>query len=385
MKVSVIIVNYKVKYYLAQCLHSVFRALEGIDGEVIVVDNDSQDDSISYARELYPQVTFIENKENVGFARANNMAIRQSKGEYVVLLNPDTVVNEHLLVDCISLLDARPDIGATGVRMLNENGTFAPESRRGVPTPFTAFCKMVGLTKLFPKSRLFGRYYMKYLDEYAATPIEIISGACMFIRKSVLDECGLLDEDFFMYGEDIDLSYRMLKTGKLNYYVPTRIMHYKGESTHKNTFRYVYVFYEAMYIFFRKHYASYNWALSIPIRSAIYFKGATEFVSRKLRGWLVKPQTQQEFLQSVRFLLKGSNRTIESMVEICEHNKLVYDVVENETMKYDFVVFDVDEFSYSQILEELERRAKCKKTTACLATYSSRMDCILLSICCLKK
>ena len=385
MKVSVIIVNYKVKYYLAQCLHSVFRALEGIDGEVIVVDNDSQDDSISYARELYPQVTFIENKENVGFARANNMAIRQSKGEYVVLLNPDTVVNEHLLVDCISLLDARPDIGATGVRMLNENGTFAPESRRGVPTPFTAFCKMVGLTKLFPKSRLFGRYYMKYLDEYAATPIEIISGACMFIRKSVLDECGLLDEDFFMYGEDIDLSYRMLKTGKLNYYVPTRIMHYKGESTHKNTFRYVYVFYEAMYIFFRKHYASYNWALSSPIRSAIYFKGATEFVSRKLRGWLVKPQTQQEFLQSVRFLLKGSNRTIESMVEICEHNKLVYDVVENETMKYDFVVFDVDEFSYSQILEELERRAKCKKTTACLATYSSRMDCILLSICCLKK
>lgn len=385
MKVSVIIVNYKVKYYLAQCLHSVFRALEGIDGEVIVVDNDSQDDSISYARELYPQVTFIENKENVGFARANNMAIRQSKGEYVVLLNPDTVVNEHLLVDCISLLDARPDIGATGVRMLNENGTFAPESRRGVPTPFTAFCKMVGLTKLFPKSRLFGRYYMKYLDEYAATPIEIISGACMFIRKSVLDECGLLDEDFFMYGEDIDLSYRMLKTGKLNYYVPTRIMHYKGESTHKNTFRYVYVFYEAMYIFFRKHYASYNWALSIPIRSAIYFKGATEFVSRKLRGWLVKPQTQQEFLQSVRFLLKGSNRTIESMVEICEHNKLVYDVVENETMKYDFVVFDVDEFSYSQILEELERRSKHKKTTACLATYSSRMDCILLSICCLKK
>ena len=385
MKVSVIIVNYKVKYYLAQCLHSVFRAMEGIDGEVIVVDNDSQDDSISYARELYPQVSYIENKENVGFARANNMAIRQSKGEYVVLLNPDTVVNEHLLSDCVAQLDAHPEIGATGVRMLNENGTFAPESRRGIPTPFTAFCKMVGLAKLFPKSRLFGRYYMKYLDEYAATPIEIISGACMFIRKSVLDECGLLDEDFFMYGEDIDLSYRLLKTGKQNYYVPTRIMHYKGESTHKNTFRYVYVFYEAMYIFFRKHYANYNWILSIPIRSAIYLKGAAEFVSRKLRERLVKPQTPQEYLQSVRFLLKGSNRTIESMVEICEHHKLAYDVVENNTVKYDFVVFDVDEFSYSQILEELGRRSKNKKTTVCLATYSPRMDCILLSLCCLKK
>ena len=388
MKVSVIIVNYKVKYFLAQCLHSVLKAMEGIDGEVIVVDNDSQDDSIDYARELYaqyPQIRFIENKENLGFARANNIAIRQSKGEYVLLLNPDTVVNEHLLADCVALLDSNPGIGATGVRMLNENGTFAPESRRGIPTPFTAFCKMVGLAKLFPKNRLFGRYYMKYLDEYAATPIEIISGACMFIRKSVLDECGLLDEDFFMYGEDIDLSYRMLKTGKQNYYVPTRIVHYKGESTQKNTFRYVYVFYEAMYIFFRKHYASYNWILSIPIRSAIYAKGAMEFVSRRLRGWCKKPQTQQEFLHSAHFLLKGSNRTTEAMAEICDRNKLNYDVVENATIKYDYVVFDVEEYSYSQILEELERRSKSKKSVVCLATYSPRMECILLSCCCLKK
>ena len=343
------------------------------------------DDSIDYARELYPQVTFIENKENLGFSCANNIAIRQSKGEYVLLLNPDTIVNEHLLADCITLLDTHPEIGATGVRMLNENGTFAPESRRGVPTPFTAFCKMVGLTSLFPKSRLFGRYYMKYLDEYAATPIDIISGACMFIRKSVLDECGLLDEDFFMYGEDIDLSYRMLKTGKQNYYLPTRILHYKGESTHKNTFRYVYVFYEAMYIFFRKHYASYNWILSVPIRSAIYLKGGVEFFSRKLRGWLKKPMSDQEYLQTVRFLLKGSNRTIEAMVEICEHNKLAYDVVENDTIQYDYVVFDVDEFSYDQILEELERKSKSKKSVTRLGTYSSRMGCILLSFCCLKK
>ncbi len=385
MKVSVIIVNYKVKYYLAQCLHSVLKAMDGIDGEIIVVDNDSQDDSIDYARELYPQVTFIENKENLGFSCANNIAIRQSKGEYVLLLNPDTIVNEHLLADCITLLDTHPEIGATGVRMLNENGTFAPESRRGVPTPFTAFCKMVGLTSLFPKSRLFGRYYMKYLDEYAATPIDIVSGACMFIRKSVLDECGLLDEDFFMYGEDIDLSYRMLKTGKQNYYLPTRILHYKGESTHKNTFRYVYVFYEAMYIFFRKHYASYNWILSVPIRSAIYLKGGVEFFSRKLRGWLKKPMSDQEYLQTVRFLLKGSNRTIEAMVEICEHNKLAYDVVENDTIQYDYVVFDVDEFSYDQILEELERKSKSKKSVTRLGTYSSRMGCILLSFCCLKK
>ena len=376
MKVSVIIVNYKVKFFLAQCLHSVLKAMDGIDGEVIVVDNNSQDDSIDYVRGLYPQVTFIENKENLGFACANNIAIRQSKGEYVVLLNPDTVVNEHLLTDCISLLDSNPNIGATGVRMLNEDGTFAPESRRGVPTPFTAFCKMVGLTKLFPKSRLFGRYYMKYFDEYATTPIAYGDNDTFSVNINFGD-----------YGKTYDgSSYRMLKTGKQNYYVPTRIMHYKGESTKKDTFRYVYVFYEAMYIFFKKHYANYNWILSIPIRSAIYIKGATEFVLRKLRSlFVVKGQTDHDFLLSSRFLLKGSNRTIEAMVEICDHYRLTYDIIENETVKYDFVVFDVSEYSYEQILEELERKSKSKETIIRLATYSPQMECILLSFCCLKK
>ncbi|MBR6893066.1 MAG: glycosyltransferase family 2 protein [Bacteroidaceae bacterium] len=384
MKVTVIIVNYRVKYYLAQCLHSVVKAMEGIEGQVIVVDNDSQDDSVGFNRQLYPQVRFIENKENMGFARANNVAIRESDSEYVLLLNPDTIVNERLLRDCIDLLDGNPAIGAAGVRMLCENGWFAPESRRGVPTPFTAFCKMVGLTRLFPQSRVFGRYYMKYLDEFAATPIEIISGACMFIRRSVLNECGLLDEDFFMYGEDIDLSYRMLQTGKQNYYIPSRIMHYKGESTHKNSFRYVYVFYEAMYIFFRKHYSNYNWILSIPIRSAIYLKGASEFVSRKVKGLFEKPMTVLQYMQGARFLLKGSNRTLEAMAAICDQNHLAYDIGENQTVRYDFVVYDVDEYSYEEILEEIERKAQDKQTTVHLATYSSRLDCILTAGCVLE-
>lgn len=384
MKITVIIVNYRVKYYLAQCLHSVVKAMEGIEGQVIVVDNDSQDDSVDFNRQLYPQVQFIENKENMGFARANNVAIRESDSEYVLLLNPDTIVNERLLRDCIDLLDGNPAIGATGVRMLCENGWFAPESRRGVPTPFTAFCKMVGLTRLFPQSRVFGRYYMKYLDGFATTPIEIISGACMFIRRSVLDECGLLDEDFFMYGEDIDLSFRMLQTGKQNYYIPSRIMHYKGESTHKNSFRYVYVFYEAMYIFFRKHYSNYNWILSIPIRSAIYLKGASEFVSRKVKGLFEKPMTVLQYMQGARFLLKGSNRTLEAMAAICDQNQLTYDIEENQTVRYDYVVYDVDEYSYEEILEEIERKAQDKQTTVHLATYSSRLDCILTAGCVLE-
>jgi len=384
MKVTVIIVNYRVKYYLAQCLHSVLKALEGIEGQVVVVDNDSQDDSIIFNRQLYPQVRFIENKENIGFARANNIAISESQSEYVMLLNPDTIVNEHLLHDCIELMDAHPEVGATGVRMLCENGQFAPESRRGVPTPFTAFCKMAGLTKLFPHSRVFGRYYMKYLDEYAATPIEIISGACMFLRRSVLDECGLLDEDFFMYGEDIDLSYRMLQTGNQNYYIPSRIMHYKGESTQKNTFRYVYVFYEAMYIFFKKHYSNYNWILSVPIRSAIYLKGASEFLTRKVKGVFEKPMTVLQYLQTTRFLLRGSNKTLEAMAAICDYNQLTYDIEENQTVHYDFVVYDVDEYSYEEILEEIERKAQDKQTIIHLATYLSRLGCILTAGCVLE-
>ena len=279
MKLSVVIVNYKVKYYLAQCIHSVLKAMDGIEGEIIIVDNDSKDDSVEFIRQLYPQVTLIKNRKNLGFSRANNIAITQSHGEYILILNPDTIINENILKECTALLDSNPQIGATGVRMLNPDGTFAPESRRGIPTPFTAFCKMSGLNDAFPTNRTFGRYYMKFLDENSATPIEIISGAYMFVRKSVLDKCGLFDEDFFMFGEDIDLSYRMLKTGHKNYYLPSRIIHYKGESSRKNTFRYVYVFYKAMYIFFKKHYSTYNWLLSIPIRSAIYIKGATEYLT----------------------------------------------------------------------------------------------------------
>ncbi len=377
MKVSVVIVNYKVRYYLAQCIHSVLKAMEGIDGEVIIVDNDSRDGSVEFLQALYPQVHFIESKKNLGFSRANNIAIRQARGEYILALNPDTIINEELIKDCTGLLDSNPQIGATGVRMLNPDGTFAPESRRGIPTPFTAFCKMSGLNAAFPTSRIFGRYYMKFLDERSTTPIEIISGACMFIRKSVLDECGLFDEDFFMYGEDIDLSYRILQTGKQNYYLPSRIIHYKGESSRKNTFRYVYVFYEAMYIFFKKHYSSYNWILSIPIRSAIYLRGSSVYVSRKLRGLLAKRTGVLSQMKKRHFLLKGTNKSLEPMADICDKYDLMYETEESETATPDFIVYDTDSFSYSQIISDLERRAGDGKTKVNLATYSHKLGCII--------
>ena len=210
MKLTVVIVNYNVKSYLHQCLHSVERAIRGMNAEVVVVDNASTDASVEELSASFPWVKFIANTENVGFSRANNQAIRQSKSDYVLLLNPDTVVGEEVLEACVSFMDSHADAGAVGVKMLREDGGFAWESRRGVPTLTTSFYKMVGLCSLFPHSRVFGKYYMRYLDENEVNRIEIISGAFMMLRRSALNEVGLLDETFFMYGEDIDLSYRLL-------------------------------------------------------------------------------------------------------------------------------------------------------------------------------
>ena len=289
MKLSVVIVNYNVKYYVEQCLRSLERALQGVEAEVWVVDNASSDDSCDYLRERFPWIHLIANEENAGYSRANNQAIKNSSGEFVLLLNPDTLVAEDTLRGCLSFLDAHPSVGATGVKMLNPDGTFALESRRGLPTPFTSFCKMVGLCKLFPKSRTFGRYYMQYLDLASPAPIEVISGAFFMLRRKALDKVGLLDEDFFMYGEDIDLSYRLLQGGWENYYLPFPIMHYKGESTVKSSYRYVSVFYNAMFIFFNKHFSKRYRLLGWIIKGAVTARASLDMLSRafeQLRAFL---------------------------------------------------------------------------------------------------
>jgi len=269
-RLTIIIVSYNVKYYVEQCLLSVERARKGLDAEVYVVDNHSTDGSVSHLRKRFRHVHFIANNHNLGFARANNMAIRRTKSDYVLLLNPDTIIAEDTLLSCLTFMDEHPDTGAVGVRMMNDNGTDAMESRRGVPSPMTAFYKMCGLCKMYPKHPRYGHYYMSGMPWDEAGEMEIVSGAFCFLRRTALDKIGLLDEDFFMYGEDIDLSYRLLKAGYHNWYLPLRILHYKGESTEKTSFRYVHVFYDAMLIFFRKHYGGMSVLLSIPIKSAIY-------------------------------------------------------------------------------------------------------------------
>ena len=262
-KISIVIVSYNVRHYLAQCLDSVQKALEGIDGEVFVVDNDSQDDTMTVLPPQYPWVSFIANRENVGFARANNLAIRQSTGQYVLLLNPDTTVAEQTLREALQFMDEHPKAGGAGVMMHNEDGTVAPESRRAIPTPWVSALKMLGFTS---------RYYMSRLPWDVPGQIEVISGAFCLLRREALDQIGLLDEDFFMYGEDIDLSYRLLKGGWENWYLPLPIVHFKGKSTRKSDYRYVHIFYQAMLIFFRKHYNHLSIFYTVPIKVAIYFR-----------------------------------------------------------------------------------------------------------------
>jgi GT2 family glycosyltransferase len=276
MKLSVVIVSYNVRELLTACIDSVVKAAEGIDTEVFVVDNKSVDDTIEVISRDYPWVHLINNKENLGFSKANNIAIRQAEGEYVLLLNPDTVVAEGTLRGAIEFMDQHPEAGGAGVRMHNADGTLAPESRRAVPTPMVAARKMLGFTK---------RYYMSYLSWDEPGQIEVISGAFMLLRRKAIDQVGMLDEDFFMYGEDIDLSYRLLKGGWQNWYLPLDIIHYKGQSTQKSDFRYVHVFYQAMLIFFRKHYSHLSFFFTLPVKVAIYFRASlalADLIRKKL-------------------------------------------------------------------------------------------------------
>lgn len=290
MKLSIIIVNYNVKYFLEQCLQSVQKATQNIEAEVFVVDNNSVDRSMEMVTEKFPWVKQIQNKKNVGFSVANNQAIEKSKGGYVLLLNPDTLVEEDTFEKCISFMDNHEDAGALGVKMVDGKGNFLPESKRSLPTPRVAFYKIFGLSSLFPKSKRFAAYHLGNLSKDETNKVEILAGAYMFIRKKALDEVGLLDETFFMYGEDIDLSYRIIKGGYKNYYLSdTSIIHYKGESTKKGSLNYVFLFYKAMVVFAKKHFSSEHAAIySLLIHSAIYLRAFLS-VSKRIVNKIILP------------------------------------------------------------------------------------------------
>lgn len=305
MELSIIIVNYNVEHFLEQALLSVRKALKRVEGEVWVVDNRSVDGSVAMVREKFPEVYLIANEHNPGFAVANNQAIKLSKGKYVLLLNPDTVVEEDTFRKVVDFMDEHPDAGGLGCKMIDGKGEFLPESKRGLPTPQVAFYKMFGLSKIFPKSRIFGRYHLGFLDKDKVHEVDVLAGAFMLLRKETLDKIGLLDETFFMYGEDIDLSYRITQGGYKNYYYPdTTIIHYKGESTKKTSVNYVFVFYRAMVIFAKKHYSKrYASLFGIFINLAIWFRAGIALAFRFAQSaW--QPALDAGILFGSSYLLK---------------------------------------------------------------------------------
>ncbi|WP_238751992.1 glycosyltransferase family 2 protein [Neolewinella maritima] len=281
MQLSIVIVSYNVRYFLEQCLLSVERATEGMETETWVVDNNSADGSVELVRRRFPWVRVIANTANPGFSIANNQALRQSSGKYMLLLNPDTVVQEDTFRRCYAFSEAHPELGGLGVTMIDGSGRFLPESKRGLPTPWVAFTKAFGLARLFPRSRRFNHYHLGYLPADETHPIEVLAGAYMWLRAEALEKVGLLDEAFFMYGEDIDLSYRLLQGGYQNYYFPeTSIIHYKGESTKRGSLNYVRVFYQAMIIFARKHFVGSQARLLVwMMQLAVYVRATLTVVS----------------------------------------------------------------------------------------------------------
>ena len=284
MRLSVIIVSYNVYPYLDNCLRSVQQAMSGIEGEIIVVDNASVDRTPHLVQEHFPAVRLIANQQNAGFAKANNQGIDISEGEYVLLLNPDTLVSENTFHTCLTFMEEHPDAGAIGVKMIDGSGRYLPESKRGLPTLKSSFMKMTGLYKLFPHAKGWNDYYQGYKDENQIAPVDVLTGAFMFIRKKVLLETGLLDEAFFMYGEDIDLSYRITRANYKIYYVPTTtIIHYKGESTRKSTLNYIMTFYQAMLTFTTKH-PEFS-GQRLLIRLAIYLHATIQFIRQTVSKW----------------------------------------------------------------------------------------------------
>lgn len=280
MDISIVIVNYRVKYFLEQTLLSAIEALKGFEGEIFVVDNNSADGSVEFLKQRFPGVIFIENAHNAGFGTANNQAIMQASGKFTVILNPDTIITHKCLAQCFEWMRQHDKCGAIGLHMTDGNGVFLPESKRAFPTPWVSFCKIFGLSSFFPHSRLFAAYHLRFLSEFEAHKVDILSGAYMFCRTSLLKQIGGFDQDFFMYGEDIDLSYRIVKAGFENWYLPVSMIHYKGESTKKDSMRYVHAFYDAMLIFYRKHFPRFR-AFAYPfIKAGVLAREAVAMASR---------------------------------------------------------------------------------------------------------
>lgn len=379
MQLSVIILNYNVRYFLEQCVLSVQQALEGIDSEVVVVDNNSTDDSCEMIRSRFPTIKLIENKENLGFPKGNNIGVSQANGEYICILNPDTVVAEDTFTKVLAFAKKQHDLGIVGVNLIDGTGKFLPESKRGIPTPWVAFTKIAGLYKIFPNSKYCNRYYAQHLQENQTGKVEILVGAFMVMKRDLYNEVGGFDEDCFMYSDDIDLSYMVLKKGKTNYYFPeTTVIHYKGESTIKDE-KYMKRFQEAMNFFYKKHFKV-SFLFSLFMKMGIVFFSIVKMIQGKAT---VKTIPKEYFLYSsndnlvekLRLILQNKVTFYDLKKEKMVNSSLIYIVKGTE------VILDNQYISFKKCIDiiKTERHKKITfkilpKTTAFLIGSDSSND-----------
>jgi GT2 family glycosyltransferase len=355
VKFSIIIVSYNVKYFLEQCLYSVKKAIARWStdnsewgAEVFVVDNNSPDQSLLHISRYFPSVHFISNRENIGFAKANNQALQRATGQYILFLNPDTIIPEDFFTKCQDHMETNQGAGALGVQMIDGSGKFLKESKRGFPTTWVSFCKLSGLTALLPQSKLFAKYYLGHLDKNTNHKVEALSGACMLVRAEALVKTGGFDERFFMYAEDIDLSYRIQQSGYTNlYFADVSILHFKGESTKKDI-RYVKLFYMAMVQFVQKHHAGTKGELYTRIlKLAIVFRALYAIASLKLSrtksgNKLAKPNIS----------FQGDERSIEEAMNFLRHSAQVK-LAQNVQDSSEIILCEGDRFSFKDVIRTI--------------------------------
>lgn len=343
MQLSVIILNYNVRFFLELCVLSVQNAIQNIDAEIIVIDNKSQDDSCSMMKQRFPNVKLIENKENSGFPKGNNAGVAVAKGEYICILNPDTVVAEDTFTKALAFAKKQKNIGIVGVKLIDGTGNFLPESKRGIPTPFVAFTKITGLYKIFPKT--FGKYYAQHLSENETGQVEILVGAFMFMKRDLYNEIGGFDENCFMYSDDIDLSYMALKKGKSNYYFhETSVIHFKGESTIKDG-AYMKRFQEAMNFFYIKHFQV-SFLFSIFMKIGIVFFSLVKMFQGK-----PKPKLSPE-----KYILVSENEVLREKLEnkwqtVVERQDITKSFAKNAKTE---IIFDQNFINFKSIIQSFE-------------------------------
>lgn len=340
MKLSVVILNYNVRYFVEQCIRSVQTAIRNIDAEIIVIDNNSPDDSCAMLRTLFPEITLIENKENVGFSKANNQAVAVAKGEYLCILNPDTAVSEETFSQCLSYASTVPNMGALGTYLMDGTGNFLPESKRNVPTPKASLLKLLGFVK---------KYYAYKVPNESAGKVAVLVGAYMFLKREIYNEVGGFDEDYFMYGEDIDLSYKITQAGYENRYLGTsKVLHYKGESTQKDA-AYLDRFYGAMDIFYGKHFqtnAVFNGLVKVGVSFA---KVLRKKKIDKKQLVVEQPETAYVFTENLQ-LLKGLSEAMEIPLKSAS-KAILQDSLFNDTL----FIFDAEYISYQQIFSVMKQ------------------------------